>query len=140
MKNAINEWNIKMWCFKQWNYIKKKNLLKQNYLFHRNLQFQKFIKTSQSVLPGCGTRTKLICKCTPANLFPQPPHSGWGNTTHTTQYTIANSNLHQPLISFLYMILSCKQYWKDVQTWCKVWNHIDTNLITKTKYYYKYLI
>ena len=29
----------------------------------------------------------------PANLFPQPPHSGWGNTT---QYTIANSNLHQP--------------------------------------------
>ena len=30
----------------------------------------------------------------PANLFPQPPHSGWGNTTH---YTLANSNLHQPL-------------------------------------------
>ena len=66
------------------SYIKKKNLLKQNYLFHRNLQFQKFIKTS-SVLPGCRTRTKLIC--TPANLFPQPPHSGWGNTTlHTSQF------------------------------------------------------
>ena len=81
------------------------NLLKQNYLFHRNLQFQKFIKTSPSVLPGCGTRIKLIC--TPANLFPQPPHSGWGNTTH---YTLANSNLHQPLISFLYTIPSCKQY------------------------------
>ena len=63
------------------------NLLKQNYLFHRNLQFQKFIKTSPSVLPGCGTRTKLIC--TPANLFPQPPDSGWGNTTHNT---LANSN------------------------------------------------
>ena len=59
------------------NYIKKKDLLKQNYLFHRNLQFQNFIKTSPSVLPGCGTRTKLIC--TPANLFPQPPHS---ETTH----------------------------------------------------------
>ena len=58
----------------------------------------------------------------PANLFPQPPYSGWGNTT---QYTLANSNLHQPLISFLYMIPSCKKYWKDVQTWCKVWNHID---------------
>ena len=43
----------------------------------------------------------------PANLFPQPPHSGWENTT---QYTLANSNLHQPLISFLYMIPSCKQY------------------------------
>ena len=43
----------------------------------------------------------------PANLFPQPPHSGWGNTT---QYTLANSNSHQPLISFLYMIPSCKQY------------------------------
>ena len=85
-------------------YIKKKNLLKQNYLFHRNLQFQKFIKTSPSVLPGCGTRIKLIC--TPANLFPHPPHSGWGNIT---QYTLANSNLHQPLISFLYMSPSCKQ-------------------------------
>ena len=47
-ENAINEWNIKIWCLKQWNYIKKKNLLKQNYLFHRNLQFQKFIKTSTS--------------------------------------------------------------------------------------------
>ena len=108
-QNAINEWNIQIWCLKQWNYIKKKNLLKQNYLFHRNLQFQKFIKTSPSVLPGCGTRTKLIC--TPANL---------------THYTLANSNLHQPLISFLYMIPSCKQYWKDVKTWWKVWNHVDT--------------
>ena len=28
----------------------------------------------------------------PANLFPQPSHSGWGNTTH---YTLANSNLHE---------------------------------------------
>ena len=41
--------------------IYKKNLLKQNNLFHRNLEFQKFIKTSPSVLPGCSTRTKLIC-------------------------------------------------------------------------------
>ena len=66
-------------------YIKKEKLLKHNYLFHRNLHFQKFIKTSPSVLPGCGTRIKLIC--TPANLFPQPPHSGWGNTTqHTSQF------------------------------------------------------
>ena len=83
----------------------KKKLLKQNYLYHRNLQFQKFIKTSPSVLPGCGTRTKLIC--TPANLFPQPPHSGWGNTTQYTLHNIANSNLHKSLISFLYMIPSC---------------------------------
>ena len=30
-ENAINEWNIKIWCLKQWNYIKKSNLLKQNY-------------------------------------------------------------------------------------------------------------
>ena len=29
------------------------------------------------------------------------------------------------------MIPLCKQYWRDVQTWCRVWNHIDTNLITK---------
>ena len=60
-ENAINEWNIKIWCLKQLNYIKKKNLLKQNFLFHGNLQIQKFIKTSPSVLPGCGTRTKLVC-------------------------------------------------------------------------------
>ena len=89
-------------------YKKKKNLLKKNYLFHINLQFQKFRKTSPSVLPGCGTRTKLICP--PANLFPQQPHSGWGNTTQYTLHNIANSNLHQPLIGFLYMIRSCKQY------------------------------
>ena len=69
------------------NYMKNKNILKQNYLFHRNLQFQKFIKTSLSVLPECGSRTKLIC--TPTNLFPQPPHSGWGNTH--TQYTLHTS-------------------------------------------------
>ena len=122
-ENAINEWNIKIWCLTQWNYIKKRNLLKQNYFFHRNLQFQKFIKTSPSVLPGCGTRTKLIC--------PQPTsfpnhHTVVGEAPHNTHYTLVNSNLHQPLISFLYMIPSCKQYWKDVQTWCKVWNHIDT--------------
>ena len=109
-ENTINEWNIKIWCLKQWKYIKKKNLLKRNYVFHRNLQIQKFIKTSPSVLPGCGT-------------IDDQTHSGWGNTT---QYALANSNLHQPLINFLYMIPSCKQYWKDVQTWCKVWNHIDT--------------
>ena len=86
-------------------YKKEKLIETKLFQFHRNLRFQKFIKPSPSVLPGCGTRTKLIC--TPANLFPQPPHSGWGNTT---QYTLANSNLHQPLISFLFMIPSCKQY------------------------------
>ena len=53
-------------------YKKIKNLLKQNYLYHRNLQFKKFIKISPSVFHHF----------TPANLFPQPPHSGWGNTTH----------------------------------------------------------
>ena len=63
----------------------EKNLLKLSYLFNRNLQFQKLIKTSPSVLPDCETRTKLIC--TPANLFPQPPHSGWGNTSQYTLHT-----------------------------------------------------
>ena len=143
MQLLINEWmkmqlmneTLRYDVLKQWNYIKIKILLNQNYLFHWNLQFQKFIKISPSVLPGCGTRTKLIC--TPTNLFPQPPHSDWGNTSH---YTLADFNLHQPLFSFLHMIPSCKQYWKDVQTWCKVWNHIDTKLISKTKYCYKYLI
>ena len=80
-ESAINGWNIKIWCLKQWNYIKNKNLLKQNYLFHRNFQFQKFIKTSPSVLPGCWTRTKLIC--------PQPTsflnhHTVVGETPHNT--------------------------------------------------------
>ena len=62
---------------------KKEKILEQNYLFHRNLQFQKFIKNfTICVTRMRGTRTKLIC--TPANLFPQPPHSGWGNkTTHS---------------------------------------------------------
>ena len=78
--NAINEWNIKIWCLKKLMKLYKKEKLIENYLFHRNLQYQKFIKTSPSVLPGCGMRIKLICA--PANLFPQPPHSGWGNTTH----------------------------------------------------------
>ena len=68
---------------------KKENFFKQNYLFHRNLQFQKFINTSPSVLPGRGMRTKLIC--TPANLFPQPPHSGWG-TPHST---------HEPILIYI---------------------------------------
>ena len=43
---------------------------------------------------------------------PQPTsfpnhHTVVGETPH---YTLANSNFHQPLISFLYMIPSCKQY------------------------------
>ena len=86
----------------------KKNLLKQNYLFHRNLQFQKFIKTSPSVGMRIKLRDEDQTHMPPAYLFPQPPHSGWGNTTQYTQYTLDNSNLHQPLISFLYMIPSCK--------------------------------
>ena len=89
---------------------KKKNLLKQNYLFHRNLQFQKF-NFADSVLRKflnftiCVTRMRYEDQT--QQPLAQPPHSGWGNTT---QYTLANSNLHQPLISFLYMIPSCKQY------------------------------
>ena len=60
---------------------KREKILEQNYLFHRNLQFQKFINTSPSVLPGCGMRTKLIC--------PQPTsfpnhHTVVGETPHST--------------------------------------------------------
>ena len=65
-----------------------KNLLKQNYLFYRNLQFQKFIKTSPSVLPGCWTRTKLIC--TPANLFPNH-YTVVGETPHTSQFEFTST-------------------------------------------------
>ena len=60
---------------------KKEKILEQNYLFHRNLQFQKLIKTSPSVLPGGGKRTKLIC--TPANLFPNH-HTVVGETPDST--------------------------------------------------------
>ena len=83
----------------------KKILLKQNYLFHRNLQFEKFIKISPSASPGCGTIAKLT-HMPPANLFPNH-HTVVGETPHNT---LANSNLHQPLICFHYMIPSCKQY------------------------------
>ena len=70
----------------------------------------------------------------PNSYAPRPTsfpnhHTVVGETQHNTLHvhcTLANSNLHQPLISFLYMISSCKQYWKDVQTWCKVWNPINT--------------
>ena len=81
-ENAINEWNIKIWCLKQWNNIKKNNLLKQNYLFHRNLQFQKFIKTSPSVLPGWGMRAKLICIMHP-NKPLSPTTTQWLGKHHT---------------------------------------------------------
>ena len=69
--------------------IEKKKLLIQNYLFHRNLQFHKLIKTSPSVLPGCGTRTKLIC--TPTNLSFPNHHTVLGetpvhHTIHTSQF------------------------------------------------------
>ena len=40
----------------------------------------------------------------PANLFPQPSLSGWGNTT---QYTLANSNLQYIiplLVSFTWFL------------------------------------
>ena len=65
------------------------NLLKQNYLFHRNLQFQHFIKTSPSVLPGCGTRTKLICIMHPNQ--PLSPTTSHIILVNTTQYTLRTS-------------------------------------------------
>ena len=47
--------------------------------------------------------------------FPNHHHTVVGETPHSTvhstvgtQYTLANTNLHQPLISFLYIIPSCK--------------------------------
>ena len=43
------------------------------------------------------------------NSFPNH-HTVVGETPHSTHNTLANSNLHQPLISFLCMIPSCKQY------------------------------
>ena len=57
------------------------------------------------------------------------------HTVHTS--TLANFNLHQPLISFLYMIPSCEQYSKDYKRDAKYEITLTLNLITKTIYYYK---
>ena len=81
-------------------HYKKEKLIQmiQIYLFDRNLQFQKFIKTSPSVLPGCGTRTKLIC----AQPTSSPTTTQWLGKHHT----LANSNLHQALtLCFMNFIL-----------------------------------
>ena len=74
-------------------YKKEKLIETKLFISYKNLQFQKFIKTSPSVLPGCGTRTKFIC--TPTNLFPNH-HTVVGETPHSTHNTLDNSNLHQP--------------------------------------------
>ena len=61
---------------------RKEKILEQTYLFHRNLQFQKFIKTSPSVLyPEAGRG--------PNSYAPQPTsfpnhHTVVGETPHTT--------------------------------------------------------
>ena len=64
--------------------MKRKKKLERTYLFHRKLRLQKFIKTSPSVLPGCGTRTKLICTGpNQPRSFPNH-HTVVGETPHTT--------------------------------------------------------
>ena len=83
-----------------------KNLLKQNYLFYRNFTISKIHKN----FTICATRMRDDDQ---THMHPNQPLSP--TTTqwlgkHRTLHTIANSNLHQPLISFLYMIPSCKQY------------------------------
>ena len=60
---------------------KKEILLKQNYLFHRNLQFQKFIKTSSVVYPDA-VRGPNLCAPQPTS-FPNH-HTVVGETPHTT--------------------------------------------------------
>ena len=64
----------------------------------------------------------------PANLFPQPPHSGWGNTTHNT---LDNSNLHQPLISWFLRVNNIeKMYKRDAKYEITLtWNLITSIII-----------
>ena len=76
--------------------------------------------------------------CTPANLFPN--HNTMVGETPHYKYTLANFNLHQPLISFLYMIPSLNNIEKIYKRDAKYEITLTRNLITKTKYYYKYLI
>ena len=53
----------------------------------------------------------------------------------TWHYTLANSNLHQPLISFLYMIPRVNNIEKMYKRDAKFEIRLTRNLITKTKYY-----
>ena len=69
-------------------YKKEKLIETKLFQFHRNLQFQKFIKTSPSVLLGCGTRTKLICIMHPSQPL-SPTTTQWlgkHHTVHTSQF------------------------------------------------------
>ena len=93
-ENAINEWNIKIWCLTQWNYIKKKNLLKQNKLF---ISYKFTISEIHKNFTICVTRMRDEGQ----THAPQPTsfpnhHTVVGETPHNTHYTLANSNLHQP--------------------------------------------
>ena len=74
---------------------KKKNLLKQNFISWK-FTILKIHKNS------------IICDRGPNSYAPQP--TSFPNHHTVVGDTIANFNLHQLLISFLYMIPSCKQY------------------------------
>ena len=60
---------------------KKETKLEQNYLSHRNLQFQKFIKTSPSVLLDAGRGPNLYAS--QPTSFPNH-HTVVGETPHNT--------------------------------------------------------
>ena len=98
--------------------LKMKILFKQNYLCHGNLQFKQ-IRNNFTI---CVTRMQ-----DEDQTLMHPSQSLVGetvrHTVHTSQFFFY---LHQPLISFLHMTPSFKQYWKDVQTSCKVWNRVYT--------------
>ena len=72
-------------------HIKKKNLLRQNYLFHRNLQFQKFIETSPSVLPMTRMRDEDQTHTHPSQPL-SPTTTQWLGEHHV--YTLAYFNLY----------------------------------------------
>ena len=85
-ENAINEWNIKIWCLKQLMKLYKKEKLIETKLFI-SLKFT--ISKIHKNFTICVTRMRDgdQTHMHPANLFPQPPHSGWGSTTqHTSQF------------------------------------------------------
>ena len=86
-ENAINEWNIKIWCLKQLMKIYKKEKLIETKLF---VSYKFTISKIHKNFTICVTRMRYEDQThmPPDNLFPQPPHSGWGNTT---QYTLTTS-------------------------------------------------
>ena len=85
---------------------KKEKLVKTKLFISYKFTISKIDKN----LTICVTRMRYEDQIHMHPSQPLPPTTTQWLGKHQIVHTIANSNLHQPLISFLYMIPSCKQY------------------------------